>query len=115
MWCYPKEVVKIKAEDWNLDPERIYLGIHAKDSSMLGRGIGKGYLVIFTDLEVLDGDVAVVNIKDKLCARIVRYCGNSIYLLPTDFMHDPVVIPQNRGTSCIFGKAVLAVGNPNGL
>jgi len=111
MWCYPKEVVKIKAEDWNLGPEHTYLGVYVEDNSMLSRGIGKGYLVIFTDLEVEDGDVAMVNAGKGLCARVVHHCGDCIILLPTDLAHDPVVVP--KGWPCIFGKVVIVSGNPN--
>jgi hypothetical protein len=67
------------------------------------RGIGKGYLVIFTDAAVEDG--AVVNLKGKLCARIVRYCGVVLYSTAQQE-------PEVEDKACVLGKVVLVAGKP---
>jgi SOS-response transcriptional repressor LexA len=102
-----KKLYRVNGEDWNLDPGRSYLAIRAEDNAMLGRGIGKGYLVIFTDAAVEDGDVAVVSLKGKLCARIVRYCGDCVVLYSTAQQE-----PEVEDKACVLGKVVLVAGKP---
>jgi len=110
---YVEDIIKIQTEGFGLNPNCVYYGIRAKGNSMIGKGIFDGYLVIFTpDLEVLDGDVAVVWVGEGLCARIVRYHQDYILLLAANQAYEPIVVPQNEEFR-ILGKVVGVQGNPN--
>jgi len=111
---YIEDIIRISAEGFDVNPRCTYYGIRATGNSMVGKGICDGYLIIFTpDLEVLNGDVAVVSIDDKLCARIVRYREDSIVLLAANPAYDPIVIPKEEEYFRILGKVVGVQGNPN--
>jgi len=111
---YIEDVIKVSAEGFDVNPNCTYYAVRAVGNSMVGKGICDGYLIIFTpDLEVLNGDVAVVSIDDKLCARIVRYRDDHILLVAANPAYEPIVIPREEEHFRILGKVVGVQGNPN--
>ena len=82
------EVLSIEGPVFDLGPGT-YFAISAKDDSMAGVGIRRNSLVVFSpELEVEDGDVAVVSIEGKLYPRTVYYCEDCAILYAMDFVHD---------------------------
>jgi SOS-response transcriptional repressor LexA len=110
---YVEDIIKVQSEGFGLNPNCVYYGIRARGNSMIGKGIFDGYLVIFTpDLEVLNGDVAIVWVGEGLCARIVRYYQDYILLLAANQAYEPIAVPKNEEFR-ILGKVVGVQGNPN--
>lgn len=112
---YIEDVIDIPAEFITTNPNLPYYAVKARGNSMILRGIADGYLVIFSpDLEVRHGDVGVVWVNDSgVCARIVLYRGDHIFLQAANPTYEPIILDRHKDEFRIIGRVVAVRGDPN--
>jgi DNA polymerase V len=114
---YVEDFLTIPAELFGLAPGRRYFAVRASGNSMIGKGIGDKYYIIFSpDVEVKSGDIAIVSISGKVCARVVKHLNGAIVLQAANPLVEPHVVREDEIDEFqILGKVVRVFGDPNSV
>lgn len=113
---YPVPTTDLMGFSWALKDGGFRI-ITVEGDSMAPR-IEDGDQVLFADTELLNGDLGLVQYRDRYMIRGVFFEGDSIRLQALNKEYDPIIVtPDDLDKFCILGKVLLkvAIEKLNGL